>query len=73
MCVPILPPKEPKSKSFISSAHQEPKPISQSIRNKREEDRRKARASNGRQSTLLTGSMGLKNRASTQKKTLLGD
>ena len=73
MCVPILSPSEPEPTPVISSANTEPKPVNEDFKASREEERRRARIAGGRESTLLTGALGLNNKASVKKKSLLGE
>lgn len=72
MCVPIFTPDIPKTTSVLTTTPK-PKKIDEKASRKRKEDRRRASASLGRQSTLLTGGEGLTQQAFTTKKKLLGE
>jgi hypothetical protein len=72
MCVPILSPKEPEPPK-VEPVPEQPKPVDTAVRDRREEERRRARYAAGRKSTLLTSPLGLNKAASKSKKTLLGE
>ena len=71
MCLPILAPTQPKTSSIAIT----PKTsnLDDATKKARANDLARARANQGRQSTLLTGSLGLQKSAGIKKKNLLGE
>ena len=71
MCVPVFTPETPKTPTIIPQT-KEPT-IDENARSKRAEDRSRATAAKGRQSTLLTSGEGLNSRLNIARKKLLGE
>ncbi len=64
--------KAPPVPAVLPPAPPQPKPASAKVKKAGKDQRSKARAALGRQSTILTSGQGLLTDASTSRKTLLG-